>query len=160
MRANDDEEGIDAVASSRGHCVSPVCSTRSDVGIHGSSGVLNLAATLPRPFFPPFPAGENPLPPREEKGPLCPELRARNVPFPCTCRAEISPEELSNVAVISSSIRNGGNRVRNFPSVSIIIGDRIPSSSMNQERNRIGLKLKCLLRTPIILYTCLVAYKN
>lgn len=78
MRANDDEEGIDAVASSRGHCVSPVCSTRSDVGIHGSSGVLNLAATLPRPFFPPFLAGENPLPPREEKGPLCPELRARN----------------------------------------------------------------------------------
>lgn len=74
-----------------------------------------------------------------------------NVPFPCTCRAEISSEELSNVTVISSSIGNGGNRVRNFPSVSIIIGDRIPSSSMNQERNRIGLKLKRLLRTPIIL---------
>lgn len=158
MRANDDEEGIDAVASSRGHCVSPVCSTRSDVGIHGSSGVLNLAATLPRPFFPPFPAGENPLPPREEKGPLCPELRARKRPFSVHLpRGNFSRRTL---AVISSSIGNGGNRVRNFPSVSIIIGDRIPSSSMNQERNRIGLKLKCLLRTPIILYTCLVAYKN
>lgn len=44
MRANDDEEGIDAasILLSRGHCVSPVCRAHSDVGIHGSSRVLNL----------------------------------------------------------------------------------------------------------------------
>lgn len=54
MRANDDEKDIDAasILLSRGHCVSPVCRAHSDVGIHGSSRVLNLLGL----FLPVFPA--------------------------------------------------------------------------------------------------------
>lgn len=77
---------------------------------------------LPPPFFPRFPAGENP---REEKGgPLCPptELRARKRPFSCTCRpAEISLKELWNLAVISKQREQG---YKFCERESIIIGKR------------------------------------
>lgn len=96
--------------------------------VGGSQPCRNLAST----FLPAFSRGRKSASATGGKGASLPGITCTQASlFRAPAARKFLPKNPPNVAVISSSIGNGGNRVRNFPNVSIIIGDRIPSSSMN-----------------------------